>query len=205
MHDVRKGLSNRFYGRSESVRLNSRPSELDSRQRCDRAVPHVGFRCRAAVVIAMVGSLALTGCAGPEVNDGLTINEAKSRTQQMESRIAALVPKEYVLGQDQAASGILMPCGNGLYQWLGHTHLKLTSDPDFERILRAILAGVRQDHNYDARMGKRIDGEPRADIGGRSQEFYMAAPVVDDRTDYEISSSSPCFKLPEGMQPGDKY
>jgi hypothetical protein len=158
-----------------------------------------------ALVAATPLALGLFGCSSNEEGSGLNINEAKSRTQQMESRIAALVPKEYVLGQDQAASGILMSCGNGLYQWLGHTHLKLTSDPDFERILRAILAGVRQDHNYDARMGKRIDGEPRADIGGRFQEFYMAAPVVDDRTDYEISSSSPCFTLPEGMQPGDKY
>lgn len=89
MHDVRKGLSNRFHARSESIRPNSRPPDLDSRQRCDRAVRDVGFRCRCvAAVIAMAVGLALTGCAGTEVNGGLNINEAKSLTQQMESRIA---------------------------------------------------------------------------------------------------------------------
>lgn len=160
-------------------------------------------RC-VALITGTAVVLGLAACSAHEEGSGLTINEAKRQVQEMENRIASLVPEEYVQSQHHTAARSLASCGNDLYRWWGHTKLALTAEPDFERILRSILAGVKQDPDYDVRMGKRIDGEPRADIWGPLGAFYIADPSVD-QSQYEIESSSPCFKLPDGMSPWDKY
>jgi hypothetical protein len=157
-----------------------------------------------AVVIGSASALALSSCSTQQLGSGLTINEAKSQAQGMEDRIAALVPNEYVERSDQAASGTLLSCGKNLYQWFGRTHLALKGDPDFEHIVRTILAGLKPDHDYDVRMARSSDGTPRVDVRGLFQAYYIASPS-DDETQYEIESSSPCFQLPDGVSPRGEF
>ena len=156
------------------------------------------------MVIASM-ALALSACSRQEASSGLNINEAKSQAQEMEDSIAALVPPEYVDSIDQVAHGNLMSCGTKSVQWYGHTYITLKGNPDFERVLRSITAGVKHTHSdYDVRMGKRPSGTPRAEISGPFGAFYIAAPSPNE-SQYQIMSYSPCFELPDGMSLGDTY
>ena len=146
----------------------------------------------------------MSGCSGHESTSGLSLHEAKKQTQEMENRIAVLVPHEYVESSEQVTHGGLLSCGKNFYTWYGHTYLTLRGDPDFQRIYRSVVAGIKSDPRYELRMGRHHDGTPRAEISGPFGEQYFAAPNAKE-TQYEIMSYSPCFQLPEGIWLGGNY
>lgn len=155
-------------------------------------------------VLAAVLSVGSLGCSSQETISRLSPDEAKNIAQQMEKRIAALVPSEYVESKNQLKTGTVMACGEGGYAWHGHLFLTLKGDPDFERTMRLVLADVRLDSQYRVRMTRLSDGTPIAEIRGPFGAEYIAGEGVDDMQ-YEVSSSSPCFELPDGIPSGGSF
>jgi hypothetical protein len=154
-------------------------------------------------VLAAVLSVGWPGCSSQETISRLSPDEAKNIAQQMENRIPALVPKEYVESHEQRRNGVVMPCGKGAYAWHGHTYLTLKPNVDFERTMRELVTEIRRDPQYQVRMTK-LESIPIADIRGPFGAQYMAGESLE-ATKYSISSSSPCFELPDGIPSGGSF
>lgn len=148
--------------------------------------------------------VACSACTSKQASSGLNIAEAKSYAQQMEDRIAALVPAEYVESSDQAVTGGLLSCGPDSYSWYGHTDVTLKGNPDFRRTLEAIKTGLKLDERYVVKIGTLRDGTRDIDVSGPYYARYIGAPSVNEKQ-FHIESFSPCFEFPEGVLPPDRY
>lgn len=137
----------------------------------------------------------------------LSVNDAKESTQKMARTLAQLLPPVMVDTVDQDPEGVLIRCGGDRdYQWTGMTRVVLSADAtyDGEAVTNDIAGEYRDSSNYQARLDETSDGEPRVQIFNETGEDYLIARSVDKKT-VEIVSFSPCFVLPDGMSPSQKY
>ena len=155
-----------------------------------------------AVTIAVV--LSMSSCALLQTRSGLTLKQAKSQAQKMENRIAGLVPERYVVSSRQEPKGPILPRGRDSLTWNGHTTIALTKNRDLRKILDSIVSGIKRDGNYQVELGEYRDATPKAFIYGPFGAEYIAGPSVDE-TEYEITSYSPWFQLPEDTWTGGKF
>jgi len=122
----------------------------------------------------------------------------------MENRIAAMVPDRYVVSRTQAPKGPILPCGRDSLTWNGHTTVTLTKNRDLKKIMDSIVAAVKRDGRYEIELEKRRDATPMAYIFGPFNSRYTAGPSPDE-TEYEITSYSPWFQLPEETWTGGDF
>jgi len=167
-------------------------------------------RFTAASTLVLTLTLTTSGCAttgGPEVNDNLTVQEAKARAQAMEIELAGQIPAEEVASVDQDPAGVLFPCmGEREYQWTGQTKVVLAPGAEYDgaAVTSSIESNYRGRDGWSASTDQTSDGEPRVQVVGRDDEGYLVALSVD-KTFVQILSFSPCFILPEGMSPSVDY
>ena len=162
------------------------------------------FRRVATLLVITSIVLSTSACQILQPESGLTLKQAKSQAQQMENAIAGFVPARYVEKRTQAPTGPILPCGRTSLTWSGHTVLKLKPKPDLKKILDSIVAGVKRDYGYEVRLQEYRDATPKAFIDGPFGARYKAGPSVDE-TEYEITSKSPCFRLPEDTWTGGEF
>ena len=134
----------------------------------------------------------------------LSVAEAKRSTQEVENQIVELVPAKYVMKTTQLSKGVLMKCTTqGAVNWAGGTTITLSPSADIESLLEDIRAGFRTQHGYATSLTKDKSGDPKLEIKSRQDALWIVGPL--DKTTLDISSWSPCFPVPEGMSPSDKY
>ena len=155
--------------------------------------------------VAVVVSV-LTGCAQKDdgVDKKLTIDQAKSQTQEVEMRIIELTPATYVADVRQQPEGVLLACSPTSVTWAGGATLTVQSDPDFTKILTDIQTAFNADPAYTTIMDTDYHGDPVLTIHDTAGSQWIVRPMKRGAT-LDISSSSPCFATPDGMQRSDSY
>jgi hypothetical protein len=173
-------------------------------------------RVRAIALVLLVG---LTGCvpgdptAEPNnttatrrdapVENALTWQKAKARTQAMELEIAKLIPEDKVVKIDQWKTGILLSCSETQHDWNGATTVTLSKGTEPEPLVKAIEAHY-QDSRFTLETDVDIVGDYRVQLRSPdAAENYII--VKDDPGTISIDSGSACFTLPEGEYPGGDF
>jgi hypothetical protein len=173
-------------------------------------------RVRAFALVLLV---SLTGCvpvdptAEPNnttatsgdapVENALTWQEAKARTQAMELEVARLIPDGKVVKIDQGETGILLSCSETQHNWNGATTVTLSKGTEPEPLVKAIEAHY-QDSRFTIETDLDIVGDYRVQLRSPdTAESYII--VKDDPGTIRTASGSACFTLPEGEYPGGDF
>ncbi len=128
----------------------------------------------------------------------LTWQEAKTKAQEMEREIAALIPEDKVVKVDQDETGLLFSCSGTQHNWTGSTIVALSKGTEGESFVKAIEAHY-QDSRYDIKTRLDIAGEYEVQLRSPdSAESYLISGGWDPNA-IRISSGSACFTLPEGV------
>ena len=167
-----------------------------------------------SVGAVLLAGVVLAGCVTGGMNGGsdvsgvdskLTVEGAKRTAMAMEREIAAMVPADTVTSIDQHPTGVLLSCeGERTAQWAGRTNVVVSSPPDADAIIDAIVAEYDGKDGFIAKRRTEVDGAPGAHIVGEYGAGYLVGPSVD-KTAIEISSFSPCFAVPDDLNPSDIY
>ncbi|KZE41308.1 hypothetical protein [Microbacterium sp. T32] len=169
------------------------------------------MRLRAGT-IAITGLLLLmTGCSTMQgdatVEENVTIDQAKTIAQEMETTLAGFVPPDQVASIAQNPTGALMSCSKeGDYLWSGQTKVILEPGTtyDGDAVTSKIAAAYDGSKSYRTETDMTTDGQPRAHVIGENGEGYLVALSVD-KTFVQILSFSPCFVLPDDVSPSKPY
>ncbi|MCT1449222.1 hypothetical protein [Corynebacterium sp. p3-SID1194] len=165
--------------------------------------------------LACASAMTLTGCAqlfGPsgddevEVQDPITIEEAKEESVRIQNELAALIPEE-----DKSPDKLPLPgevigkpmrCGDeeGLFNYPGGSAVRINEGVDGQALVDKLTAHLRG-------LGWDEKDIPTNDRPERtmqtSPEGYQAIISVLDRSDdlpiITIDVWSPCATLPEGV------
>jgi hypothetical protein len=164
-------------------------------------------RIRGAAFFALAGALLLVGCSAgeDEVDESLSVADAKQTTQAMELELAAFVPEDATASVAQDGEGVFLGCGEDrAVQWTGQTKVVLQNDADPEAIVESVVAEYTDRDPYTAQLETAEDGSPSAHVLGPHGSGWLVTPSAD-LTTMEILSFSPCFRLPEDIHPSDTY
>lgn len=144
--------------------------------------------------------VALAGCGGGTgVNPELTKEAAKAIAQEGELRIVGFIPEEFVAAVDQHEKGTLLSCqGDRNYAWSGGTDVSLHGG-DADKFIDDIVAMGGKD-GWRAQRETAASGGPRAVLFGPDGDSYVV-DALPDRPIIGMTSSSPCFQLPDGEYP----
>lgn len=162
-------------------------------------------RGSGALVLVIAASVLMSGCGGadPDMGSSLSVSDAKVLTQQTETKIIDSLPRSKVVDVRRVDPGVLMSCSaEGLVNWAGGATVTTTGDIDFDAVLRSIQDRFDADGEYLTELATR-DGAPRLTIQ-KDGANWISGPLAGG-TEFHISSFSPCFPLPEGTHPSDKY
>lgn len=160
--------------------------------------------CCAALVI--LSSCVLSGCSprGDDMQTSLTVAEAKNQTQDVENQIVELVPPEFVAEVVQQPQGVLLACDPHSVSWTGGTTITAQGAPDYAQILESIRQSFDGKDDYSSSLKTDSSGDPQLSITTTDDSLWIVGPMKDGRL-LRITSSSPCFPTPDGMQPSDRY
>ena len=163
--------------------------------------------------------VVVSGCQSGEerpVDESLTVEDVKARTQAMELRIADGVPKDLVDRVEQNEFGVLAVCDTSqrLYAWTGVTRVHLVGEFDAaagdaltKRIVRD-LGAIAEDGYI---VGTSAATSRLAiEILNQNGEFYSGSTTptgfeISGQPNFLIASRSECFRLPEGIYPGQSF
>jgi len=148
---------------------------------------------------------ALSGCVVKEsvVNEDLTVAEAKSVTQSVEVRIAESVPSSVRGPISQKETGVFLSCGKGGHSWTGSLRASIEADPEPGEVLDPIVDEFRDDPGFQVARWQD-QGDELVDVASDDGALWItryrraAGEIV-------VHSFSACFRLPDGIWPGDHY
>lgn len=152
----------------------------------------------AAPIVAVLLALGIAGCSsGPGgESSGLTFEEAKARTLEIETRIASFIPEENVKRASQnQMSKVLISClgKDGYSYWPGATSISLQGEFNEEAILAQIAARFSADPEWTIERVPDQEGTPSlvltSDKGYRFTADYFGGPS------FTIKSESACFPI----------
>lgn len=156
-----------------------------------------------AATVVCIGLLA--ACADrSDVETKLTIDVAKSDTQGVESRIITRLPADMVASVEQQDQGVLLACDADSVNWAGGAIVTVQGSPDFATVLSEVKSEFDSDEKYRATLTTDSFDEPLLEVESAAGARWLVGPMSDG-TVLDISSFSPCFTTPEGMQPSDSY
>ncbi|WP_144764004.1 hypothetical protein [Curtobacterium sp. 9128] len=152
-------------------------------------------------VLAVVAVLSLmTGCAMSEQQPKVSptqLADAKHLTQRSEVQLVDLLPEEDVSGVEQLSEGTVLRCGDG-FQWSGRIRATLSD---------GVNADTAQEQIAEAATSRGdVVSEDRVSTGGRrysirtKDEVVLLVTVWDNGTMVNITSASPCFRLPDNSK-----
>ncbi|OYC97361.1 hypothetical protein CI089_02085 [Microbacterium sp. Yaish 1] len=164
-------------------------------------------------------AVAVSGCQSSKeqpVDESLTVEDVKARTQAMELRIADGVPTELVDRVEQNEFGVLAVCDTSqrLYAWTGVTRVHLVGEFDaaagdaLTKRIAGDLGAIAEDGYV---VGTSAATSRLAiEILNQNGEFYRASVTptgvrASGQAEFFIMSRSECFRLPEGIYPGQSF
>lgn len=158
----------------------------------------------AVVFVTASFVVTLSGCSGTtNVNDELTVSDAKASTQAVEREIVERLPGEYVGAIEQLAAGSFLSCEGGKYLWSGFIRAQITGDPDAAALLDPVMADFRNRSGFDAEYRESL-GDRVLDISNQGGALWIVR-YERGREELSVDSASACFHLPHEIWPGDSY
>ncbi len=152
------------------------------------------FSRAAGVATVALLALGVAGCSTAAAGSTMTLEEAKSRTLEIEDKIASYVPAENVKQSTQnQTSKVLIPClgTDGLSYWPGATNIALQGEFKEEAILAKVAAHFSAEREWKIERVPDGDGTPTlqlsSDKGYRFAVDYFGGPT------FTIKSQSACF------------
>lgn len=156
-------------------------------------------------VLVLLTLVSMSGCAtGGDVDESLSLEEAKAYTQDIEREIADSVPPEHVQRVDQQATGTLLPCSrDGGEQWAGGLTVLVEGDPKPSELLVPIAERFASRKSFRVRS-RQDNGDELVDVLGHYGAIWI---VRYNREEGEllVDSGSPCFRLPDGVWSGGSH
>ncbi|MEX0151197.1 hypothetical protein [Microbacterium sp. LMI1-1-1.1] len=158
----------------------------------------------AVVFVTVSFIVTLSGCNGrTNVNDELTVSDAKASTQAVEREIVERLPGEYVGTIEQLAAGSFLSCVDGSYLWSGFIRAQITGDPDVATLLDPVMAKFENKKGFEARYRESL-GDRVLDISNEDGALWIVS-YEPARAELSVDSASACFRLPDEIWPGDHY
>ncbi len=162
-------------------------------------------RRSSIVVVALAVSTMLTACAprgGGATDDQLTVDEAKSETQALESGVADALGAGEVVSSEQAPDGVLLSCSDTTWQWTGRTTFQLDGSRDRRAVLEAVGADFADVDGFTA--GLR-DGATTLMLVALGPDGLSFVADMGDTDVLTVSSASRCFELRDGESSFDTF
>ncbi|MFZ8756744.1 hypothetical protein ACO03V_04910 [Microbacterium sp. HMH0099] len=158
----------------------------------------------AVVFVTVSFIVTLSGCNGrTNVNDELTVSDAKASTQAVEREIVERLPGEYVGTIEQLAAGSFLSCVDGSYLWSGFIRAQITGDPDAAALLDPVMAEFENRRGFEAQYRDSL-GDRVLDISNEEGALWIVS-YERRRRELSVDSASACFHLPDEIWPGDSY
>ena len=135
-------------------------------------------------------------------DDELTVDQAKSETQTLESGVADALGAGEVVSSEQAPDGVLLSCSDTTWQWTGRTTFQLDGSRDRRAVLEAVGADFAGMDGFTA--GLR-DGSTTLMLVASGPDGLSFVADVDDADVLTVSSASRCFELRDGESSFDTF
>lgn len=173
------------------------------------------LRTLCVVSLISAAALALGACAAEgahPVVDGLTVEQAKAQSQEWEMRVAELVTADDVEKVEQAEFGSLRSCDTeGAYRWTGNTFVYLKqplSEAEADELTSTLADNLEQTVESEYVVTKSEATQRLAvEMFGPDGALYTAWTLPNAKSEgvavVNVTSSSPCFVLPDDIHPGE--
>jgi hypothetical protein len=163
----------------------------------------------AATAVVMALLSVSTGCAAGQtgggdvdVDEGLTVTEAKAETMEFERDVASFLVDGEVLSSEQRDEGTLLSCSDDTHQWAGRITFQLDGSRSEHDVLEAVATGFTSQDGF--RSTSEDNGErERILVSGPDGLAFVAR--VDDSDVLSVASASRCFVLRDGESVHDRY
>jgi hypothetical protein len=159
----------------------------------------------AAVALVFV-TVATSGCSRQEeaqVNESMTLMQAKAETQELERSIVDAFPSDQVAAVEQRQEGVLLSCSDDQYQWTGGVEFTLAGDLSDRDVAERVVGALESKDGWSSEVQDWKDGGPTAIVSG-PQGLSFIGNLDADRL-VTIASASRCFTLSEDQSPFSKY
>jgi hypothetical protein len=164
--------------------------------------------------LALLLATAVTACTG-NTGKGLTPmetfdsertpQEGKAQSLEMQDELVSLIPSDWIAERSTEQVSHVRRCASSdAYLWMGLTSLTFTAPRDTDELVDSIAEHYKESR-FTVSINKNPSGFLRVSLGGVDGESYLVAPATEDLTKLTIYAWSPCFLLPEGMSPLDKF
>ncbi|SDB91349.1 hypothetical protein [Microbacterium enclense] len=160
----------------------------------------------ARIGLTVILPLSLSGCfiGANNVDEDLSLPDAKARTQAVERQIADALPGDLVVSIDQNETGSFLSCtSDGGEQWAGGLTARVQAGASAEQLLEPVSKEFEAEKDMSSQRWQR-DGDDIVEIVGLHQSSWIVR-YAPDREEVHVSSFSPCIRLPEGVWRGDTY
>lgn len=138
------------------------------------------------------------------MNEDLTVEDAKQDTQRVEIEIAESLPAEYVAEVEQRDKGVLLTCSSdGGEQWTGFTRIALRNDPDPATLIQAVSTHFADSDQFSTEL-REDSSDQLLNVAGPGGALWIVRARASGN-EVLISSSSPCFRLPQEMDRRGDY
>lgn len=147
-----------------------------------------------SAVLIVTTLVACTSEGEGDMNQDLTVDQAKAETQALEISVADALPAGEVLSTEQKPDGVLLSCSETTYQWTGRTTFQLDGTRDRGDVLRDVGADFSDTNGFSAEL-REGSTTPLMVVSGPDGLSFVAD--VDDSAVLTVSSASRCFELRE--------
>ena len=168
------------------------------------------------LTVLVAVAVMVSGCQSSKeqpVDESLTVEDVKARTQAMELRIADGVPTELVDRVEQNEFGVLAVCDTTerLYAWTGVTRVHLVGEFDaaagdaLTKRIAGDLGAIAEDGYVVGTSA--ATSRLAVEILNHNGESYRASTTptgvrASGQAEFFVMSRSECFRLPADVDPG---
>lgn len=165
------------------------------------------IRRRGLLITGTLVSMMLTGCATADMEGEpvLTVEDAKSGTQDMERQLLEQLPGVSTDSIEQADTGVVMNCpGDGQALWAGSASVAIDSAADPAQLFDALTEMYSDDERFEIDRRPSAAGEASLQLNGAGGESYLLGRLPNESR-IEVLSFSACFALADGQRAGTSY
>ena len=160
----------------------------------------------ARLGVVIISTLLLSGCSlgASDIDEKLSLPDAKARTQTIEREIAGALPTDLVVSTKQNETGSFLACSRGGgEQWAGGLTARVQTGASAARLLDPIEREFEGVADLSTRRWES-GGDYIVEIEGPHQSSWIVR-YAPEREEVHVSSFSPCIHLPEDVWRGGTY
>lgn len=150
--------------------------------------------------------LLLSGCSfgSSDVDEELSLPDAKARAQTVEREIANALPSDLLISSEQNETGSFLACARGGgEQWAGGLTARVQTGSSAAQLLDPIEREFEGVEDLSMQRWER-SGDHIIEIVGAHQSSWIVR-YDPEREEVHVSSFSPCIHLPDGVWRGGLY